>query len=145
MNNWYIVYETETGQCKSIGSVVADPLPEGLSLRALSEEEAEGLRNGTLFWDSGSVNLISAPLPKVSAEDWLKNCGIGGERQPVLMYLRQGLVAANKQSPALDSLEQYLQIILGIYAETLEPRNDWPLPPVSFEEAVAQTMAILKS
>lgn len=32
---WYAVYETDTGRLRSSGSVVADPLPEGLSAKVI--------------------------------------------------------------------------------------------------------------
>jgi len=30
---WYAVYETETGRLRSSGSVIADPMPKGLSVK----------------------------------------------------------------------------------------------------------------
>jgi hypothetical protein len=74
------------------------------------------------------------------AEEWLEFKGIGGNRQPTLLYLRQSLTAASKESPLLNSLEQYLQQILALYATDPSPRSDWPLPPTTFEAAVQEAV-----
>jgi len=85
-------------------------------------------------------NVVDRPLTFYSAEEWLNAQGVGGARQPTLLYLRQSLAAASKESPLLNSLEQYLQMILGLYATDPSPRADWPLPPTTFEAAVQQSM-----
>jgi hypothetical protein len=82
-------------------------------------------------------------LPALSAEQWLEQQGLGGSRTPVLLYLRQLLSDADKQSIALDSVEQYLQGVLAAYAEDPAPRNDWPLPPASFHEVVQDVLSKL--
>jgi hypothetical protein len=81
----------------------------------------------------------------VTAEEHLKSVGLGGERQPTLLYLRQSLAAAGQQSPELDAIEQYLQQILAIFAADPSPRNDWPQPPSTFEAAVQSAMNALNS
>lgn len=81
----------------------------------------------------------------LTAEQWLDSQGIGGARQPTLLYLRQSLAAASKDSPLLDSLEQYLQQILAFYATDPSPRADWPLPPTTFEAAVQEAFTQLNT
>jgi hypothetical protein len=91
---------------------------------------------------------MAEPQPQgepITAEEHLKSVGLGGERQPTLLYLRQSLAAAGQQSPELDAIEQYLQQILAIFASDPSPRNDWPQPPVSFETAVQSAMSALNS
>lgn len=88
-------------------------------------------------------NVVALPPKLYSAEEWLNAQGIGGARQPTLLYLRQSLAAASKESPLLNSLEQYLQTILALYATDPNPRADWPLPPTTFEAAVQQSMEVL--
>jgi hypothetical protein len=93
------------------------------------------------------TSLPPAPAPEaepVTAEDHLKVVGIGGERQPTLLYLRQSLAAAGKQCEELDALEGYLQMILAMYAADQSPRNDWPVPNVGFEQAVSAAVAQLQ-
>jgi hypothetical protein len=93
-------------------------------------------------WEQAEEVNTSEPI---TAEEHLKSVGLGGERQPTLLYLRQSLAAAGQQSPELDAIEQYLQQILAIFASDPSPRNDWPQPPVSFETAVQSAMNSLNS
>jgi hypothetical protein len=60
---WYVVYN-ESGESVSVGTVVADPLPEGLSAIALSAEAADALLNGLAIWDSATLSVHILP-PKV--------------------------------------------------------------------------------
>ena len=143
MQNWHLLYNTTTGQSVSIGTVIADPLPAGITALPLTDEQGEGLQNGTLIWDAATRSLIQTPPPAVTAEEHLKSVGLGGERQPTLLYLRQSLAAAGQQSPELDAIEQYLQQILAIFASDPSPRNDWPQPPITFEAAVQSAMQTL--
>jgi hypothetical protein len=144
MQNWHLLYNSTTGQSVSIGTVIADPLPAGITALPLTDAEGEGLQNGTLIWDAATRTLIPTPPPTQTAEDHLKAVGIGGERQPTLLYLRQSLAAAGKQCEELDALEGYLQMILAMYAADQSPRNDWPMPSVGFEEAVSAAVAQLQ-
>jgi len=92
--------------------------------------------------------LPPAPAPEaepITAEEHLKSVGLGGERQPTLLYLRFNLQAAGKQSPELDALEGYLNAILGTFANDPSPRNDWPQPPLTFEQAVQSARATLNT
>ena len=93
------------------------------------------------IWNNGQWQT---PAPATyTAEEHLKSVGLGGERQPTLLYLRQSLAAAGQQSPELDAIEQYLQQILAIFASDPSPRNDWPQPPITFEAAVQSAMQTL--
>lgn len=144
--NWHIVYNTATGKSVSIGTVIANPLPADLTALPLTDTEGEGLQNGTLKWDEATRTLVPTPPPAMSAADFLTSVGIGGDRQPTLIYLKLQLQAAGKVSPKLTAVEQYLNAILATYAADPAPRNDWPAPPpFSFEEAVAETVDILKT
>jgi hypothetical protein len=91
-------------------------------------------------WEQAEEVNTSEPI---TAEEHLKSVGLGGERQPTLLYLRQSLAAAGQQSPELDAIEQYLQQILAIFASDPSPRNDWPQPPSTFEAAVQSAMQTL--
>lgn len=90
-------------------------------------------------------NVVDLPPKLYSAEEWLNAQGIGGARQPILLYLRQSLVAAGKSSNKLDLLESYLQNILALYAIDQSPRIEWPFVPVTFEETVQEALSILNS
>jgi hypothetical protein len=143
--NWHLLYNTATGQSVSIGTVIADPLPEGITALALTDEQGEGLQNGSLIWDAASRTLIATPPPAVTAEEHLRSVGLAGDRQPTLLYLRQSLTAAGKTCAELDAVEAYLQQILTMFAANPAPRNDWPNPSVTFESAVQSAMNALNS
>jgi hypothetical protein len=145
MNNWNILYNTVTGQSVSIGTVIANPLPAGITALPLTDEQGEGLQNGSLIWDAASRTLIPTPPPAVTAEEHLESVGLGGNRQPTLLYLRLNLQAAGKTCAELDQLEAYLQQILATFAADPSPRNDWPNPSVTFEAAVQSAMNALNS
>jgi hypothetical protein len=145
MSNWHLLYNSTTGESVSIGTVIADPLPAGITALPLTDAEGEGLQNGTLIWDAASRTLIPTPPPAVTAEEHLRSVGLGGDRQPTLLYLRQSLTAAGKTCAELDAVEQYLQQILTMFAANPAPRNDWPNPSVTFEAAVQSAMNALNS
>jgi hypothetical protein len=69
-----VVYESATGQPRSFGSVLADPLPDGLTAKELTEEEAEGLATGSLMFDPSTLTMIALP-PTEEEEDALPNNG----------------------------------------------------------------------
>jgi hypothetical protein len=145
MNNWHLLYNTESGQSVSIGTVIADPLPAGITALPLTDEQGEGLQNGSLIWDAATRTLIPTPPPTQTAEEHLESVGLGGSRQPTLLYLRQSLTAAGKTCAELDAVEAYLQQILTMFAANPAPRNDWPNPSVTFEAAVQSAMNALNS
>jgi hypothetical protein len=145
MQNWHLLYNTTTGESVSIGTVIADPLPAGITALPLTDEQGERLQNGTLIWDAATRTLIPTPPPAVTAEEHLRSVGLAGDRQPTLLYLRQSLTAAGKTSPELDAVEAYLQQILTMFAANPAPRNDWPNPSVTFEAAVQSAMNALNS
>jgi len=86
--------------------------------------------------------VVEVP-PALGALDYLASVGLGGDRQPTLLYLRLNLQAAGKTCAELDQLEAYLQQILATFAADPSPRSDWPQPPVSFETAVQSAMSVL--
>jgi hypothetical protein len=139
MQNWHLLYNTATGQSVSIGTVIADPLPEGITALPLTDAEGEGLQNGSLIWDAASRTLIATPPPTVTAEEHLDAVGLGGNRQPTLLYLRQ----AGAVSAKLDATEAFLNQILAMFAQDPSPRSDWPSPSYTFEEVVAEAVSSL--
>ena len=145
MQNWHLLYNSATGESVSIGTIIADPLPAGITALSLTDAEGEGLQNGTLIWDAATRTLIPTPPPTQTAEEHLESVGLGGSRQPTLLYLRQSITAAGKTCAELDAVEQYLQQILTMFAANPAPRNDWPNPSVTFEVAVQSAMQALNS
>jgi hypothetical protein len=145
MQNWHLLYNSTTGESVSIGTVIADPLPEGITALPLTDAEGEGMQNGSLIWDAATRTLIPTPPPAVTAEEHLRSVGLAGDRQPTLLYLRQSLTAAGKTCAELDAVEAYLQQVLTMFAANPAPRNDWPNPSVTFEAAVQSAMNALNS
>jgi hypothetical protein len=145
MQNWHLLYNTTTGESVSIGTVIADPLPEGITALPLTDAEGEGLQNGSLRWDAASRSLIATPPPAVTAEEHLRSVGLAGDRQPTLLYLRQSLTAAGKTCAELDAVEAYLQQVLTMFAANPAPQASWPNPSVTFEAAVQSAMNALNS
>ena len=98
--------------------------------------------------DIDLATLPPAPAPEaepMTAEEHLDAVGLGGNRQPTLLYLRQSLTAAGKTSAELDAVEAYLQQILTMFAANPAPQASWPNPSVTFEAAVQSAMNALNS
>jgi hypothetical protein len=137
--NWHLLYNTTTGASVSIGTVIADPLPAGITALPLTDAEGEGMQNGSLIWDAATRTLIPTPPPSVTAEEHLDAVGLGGNRQPTLLYLRQ----AGAVSAKLDATEAFLNTVLAMFAQDPAPRSDWPSPSYTFEQVVAEAVSSL--
>lgn len=49
--SWYIVVQ-DSGEVYSIGTQIADPMPDGLTAYSISDEDAEVFNKGKAFWDA---------------------------------------------------------------------------------------------
>lgn len=56
-----LLYATATGEAVSIGTVIADPLPDGLSVFPLSGADWANLRDGTARWDPATLAVVAVP------------------------------------------------------------------------------------
>lgn len=63
----FVVYESATGQPRSFGSVLANPLPDGLAAKQLTQEEADGLAVGALMFDPTTLTMI--PVPPIEEDE----------------------------------------------------------------------------
>ena len=144
--NWHLLYNTTTGQSVSIGTVIADPLPEGITALPLTDEQGEGLQNGSLIWDAATRTLIPTPPPSMSAADWVDAQQFSGNRTTTMLYLKLQLDAAGKTSAKLAAVQAWLDgmIVAGV-TQPEERRSDWPASPWSFEEASGEALAVLQS
>jgi hypothetical protein len=88
-------------------------------------------------WADGAWSVPAAPT--FTAEEHLDAVGLGGNRQPTLLYLRQ----AGAVSAKLDATEAFLNTVLAMFAADPSPRSDWPAAPHSFEDVVGQAVASL--
>lgn len=57
----YALHRTDTGALVSVGTVIADPLPDGLASVALTEVDRDGLRSGARTWDPATRTVIATP------------------------------------------------------------------------------------
>jgi hypothetical protein len=92
--------------------------------------------------DIDLATLPPAPAPEaepITAEEHLDAVGLGGNRQPTLLYLRQ----AGAVSAKLDATEAFLNTVLAMFAQDPAPRSDWPSPSFTFEEVVAEAVSSL--
>lgn len=145
MNTYAIIHGTEGWLLTTVvwdGNPQAWQVPDGFNAVLADTVDFSNLPLGP-FDLAAPTSTSSEQL--LTAEEWLESQGIGGARQPTLLYLRQRLLAASKESPLLNSLEQYLQTILALYANDPSPRSDWPLPPTTFDAAVRESMQQLNT
>lgn len=58
---WYMVHDAATGREVSLGTVIADPLPQGLASVVLSDADASAIRDGRAAWDSETLGVVMLP------------------------------------------------------------------------------------
>jgi hypothetical protein len=107
------------------------------NLRRKGWQDAPARPSQDAQWQDGA--WIVPPAPTFTVEQHLESVGLGGNRQPTLLYLRQ----AGAQSPKLNAIEAYLNQILAMFAANPAPRSDWPNAPHTFEETVGEAVASL--
>ena len=144
MKNWHILYKTHSGEAISIGTVVSDQIPEGITSLALTDEQGDGLQSGKYIWDSKTKAIINAPLPKVTADEWLEKEGYGSTQLITLLDLQGKLIAAGKTSIKLNSVRAWTDGILASFVQDESPRGDWGSAPFTFSETVIDAFQQLK-
>jgi hypothetical protein len=147
MQNWHLLYNTTTGASVSIGTVIADPLPEGITALPLSDEQGEGLQNGSLKWDEATRALVPTPPPVVTAEEAVA-AYFSPYQIAALSRLEMALLAANKPlGPAMTAAKQWLEAVMLGWAidPTAKPAAAYGSLPegVTFESASAEAVASL--
>jgi hypothetical protein len=145
MQNWHLYYNSATGKSVSIGTVPPEVVPEGITDFPMTDEQGEGLQNGSLKWDEETRTLVPTPPPAMSAADWVDAQQFSGNRTTTMLYLKLQLDAAGKTSPKLAAVQGWLDgmIVAGVTQPDLK-RGDWPASPYSFEEASTQALAALQ-
>jgi hypothetical protein len=145
MQNWHLLYNTTTGQSVSIGTVIADPLPAGITALPLTDAEGEGMQNGSLKWDAATRTLIPTPPPAVTAAEWVEQ-HLTSTQLHALSDLRLSLVLAGKPlGPLMQSLRDWTSQLIVASAVDPSPRPDWTPAPCSYEQASAEAVADLSS
>jgi hypothetical protein len=108
-----------------------DPATQRLEKTEVIDTEAQTVTRG---W-----SVVEVPAPTYTAEEHLASVGLGGNRQPTLLYLRQ----AGAVSAKLDATEAFLNTVLAMFAQDPSPRSDWPSPSYTFEQVVAEAVSSL--
>jgi hypothetical protein len=145
MQNWHLLYNSTTGESVSIGTVIADPLPEGITALPLTDAEGEGMQNGSLIWDAATRTLIPTPPPAVTAAEWVEQ-HLTSTQLHALSDLRLSLVLAGKPlGPLMQSLRDWTSQLIVASAVDPSPRSDWPAAPCAYEAASAEAIAALAS
>jgi hypothetical protein len=144
--NWHLLYNTTTGQSVSIGTVIADPLPAGITAQPLTDEQGEGLQNGSLIWDAASRTLIPTPPPVVTAEQAV-SAFFTPYQTIALQRLELALMTAGKPlGPKMTAAKNWLESVMLGWAldPTPKPQSDYSQPNVTFEQASAEAVAALQ-
>jgi hypothetical protein len=147
MNNWHILYNTASGQSVSIGTVIADPLPAGITALPLTDEQGEGLQNGTLKWDEETRTLIPTPAPTVTAEEAV-SAYFSPYQIAALQRLEMALLQAGKPlGPAMTAAKTWLEGVMLAWAVSpvAAPADAFGQPGATFEQASAEAVASLQS
>lgn len=59
----FVVWFTATGEADSFGTILADPMPERYSVRALTDTEATMILDGTGIWNPATLTVEPRPAP----------------------------------------------------------------------------------
>jgi hypothetical protein len=141
MQNWHLLYNTATGASVSIGTVIADPLPADITALPLTDEQGEGLQNGSLKWDEATRTLVPTPPPAVTAEEWTERF-FSSAQIIALQRFEFALQQAGKSlGPNMTALKSWLETML------LESANPAPRtfsePPCSYSVAAMEAVSSL--
>ena len=145
MQNWHLLYNTTTGASVSIGTVIADPLPEGITALPLTDEQGEGLQSGSLKWDEATRTLVPTPPPAVTAEETVA-AYFSPYQIAALSRLEMALLQAGQPlGPAMTAAKQWLEsVMLGwAVSPVAAPAEAFGVPSVTFEQASAEAVASL--
>jgi hypothetical protein len=58
---WHMIYDSTTGKAVSIGTVVADPLPEHLADQIIPDDISADVLSGKLLWNEESLDFQPNP------------------------------------------------------------------------------------
>jgi hypothetical protein len=141
MQNWHLLFNTATGESVSIGTVIANPLPEDITALPLTDEQGEGLQNGTLIWDAASRTLIPTPPPSVTPEEWVTQ-HLTSLQILSLQRLEMALLQAGQPlGPNMAALKQWLEAMM---LQSIDPTpRTFDAPSCSYEAASAEAVADL--
>jgi hypothetical protein len=126
-------------------------VPEGETVVPLVKilKPEQGAWEPSVVWFADRVERqwiagTPAPVPTITAEEWVDAQGFYGKRPTTLLYLKLKLDAAQLTSAKLAAVQGWLDamIVAGVTAPD-EKRSDYPAAPYSFEEASAEALSVL--
>jgi hypothetical protein len=140
------------GRINRLTKEIPANLPEGVTSVEISDEQAATVEAGRTsepkvfyFLKEGELvtlqehreqEIAARPKPVTTAEKWIERQGFPAIRLVTLMDLEGKLAATGKTSAKLTAVRSWLDTILGAFASSPEPRNNWPQAPFGFEETV---------
>jgi hypothetical protein len=145
MQNWHLLYNTQSSKSVSIGTVIADPLPEGITALPLTDAEGEGLQNGTLIWDAATRTLIATPPPVITAEEAV-SAFFSPYQTLALQRFEMALLQAGKPlGPQMTAAKQWLEGVMLSWAAnpTPAPQESFGQPQATFAEASSEAVTDL--
>jgi len=89
------------------------------------------------------VSLNTSVETLYTAEQWVENNNFSSLQVIGLLDLENKLNKLEIVSEKLTAVRLWLDGILLAYAENNLPRNDWPVPPYSFDETVKEVKQLL--
>jgi hypothetical protein len=145
MNNWHLLYDTTTGASVSIGTVIADPLPEHLTALSLTDEQGEGLQNGSLIWDAASRTLIPTPPPTQTAEEAVSKFFTPYQTIALQRFEMALLQAGKPLGVKMSACKSWLEGVMLAWAVSpvAAPADAFGQPAATFAEASAEAVADL--
>jgi hypothetical protein len=143
MQHWHLLYNTTTGQSVSIGTVIADPLPDGITALPLTDEQGEGLQNGSLIWDEATRTLIATPPPAVTAEEAV-SVHFSPYQIAALSRLEMALLRGGKPlGVKMTAAKTWLEGVMLAWAVNPTPQESFGQPAATFAEASAEAVGDL--
>jgi hypothetical protein len=146
MQNWHILYNTETGKSVSIATplcAIANPLPEHLTALSLTDEQGEGLQSGTLKWDEKTRTLVATPASTVTAEQAV-SAHFSPYQIAALSRLEMALLQTGKPlGVKMTAAKQWLEGVMLAWAVDPTPQESFGQPQATFAEASAEAVTDL--
>lgn len=140
------LYSTDTGALVSVGTVLAQNVPDGLTVAVLTDADATALLSGRGGWDTATRTVIARDYGTEKAD--LAALGAVVIADPDLLATCQGVILADKgvtdgaewvqPEGAHDAYPVGVTVAYGGKTwESLIPANVWR-PPTNWREVVAE-------
>lgn len=135
------------GNTKQTKLLVREGAVTTLPVGYLSREDDEVYQYSKF---NGAISLIPIALSSferefMTAEEWLVARGYGPMQLVALLDAERKLDTAEKPAPKLGAVRNWVDAITQSFLLSRAPRNDWPTPPHSFDEALLEAGQILSS